>query len=76
LAQAAILKIVLHILCAPATDDVMIALNCGERVSVFEGAAGQPYSSLPGPNVQMTPAIQIFFDHIVFLWINRDDGLS
>ena len=50
LAEAGIPKIVPDILCTPATDDLMLALNCGERDCVFEGAAGQLYSSLPGPN--------------------------
>jgi len=76
LAEAGIPKIVPDILCTPATDDAMLALNCGERDCVFEGAAGQLYSSLPGPNWQMTPAIRNFFEDGVFLWINRDDGLS
>ena len=45
LAEAGIPKIVLDILCAPATDDVILALKCGERECVFEGAEGQLYSS-------------------------------
>jgi len=51
LVETGIPKIVLNIRCAPATDDVMITFGCTKRQFVFEGAAGQLNSLLPGPNV-------------------------
>jgi len=60
LAETGIPKIVLDIPCAPAIDDVVVALGCAKRKCVFEGAAGQLYSLLPGPNVHMMPAVRNF----------------
>ena len=43
LAETDIPKFVLDIPCAPAIDDVVVALGCAKRKCVFEDAAGQLY---------------------------------
>jgi len=75
LTETGIPKIVLDPQCAPATDDVTIVLGCAERQCVFEGAAGQLYSSSPGPHVHMMPAIRDFFENSLFLWIKPENLL-
>lgn len=70
-----ILRAVLDILRASATHDVMIALSCAERQCVFEGAAGQVYSLLPGPNVQLMLDIRDFSKTGLCLWIQPENLL-
>jgi len=75
LVETGIPKIVLNIRCAHATDNVMIALDCAKRQCVFEGAAGQLNSLLPGPNIHMMPAIRDVSENGLHLWNKPEDLL-
>ena len=60
-AEMTVPKILHQMLCTAASDQVMAALGCGEREIVFAGSGGLLYPSYDGPNIEMAPAVKVFY---------------
>jgi len=75
-AELAVPKILHQMLCTAASDQVVAALGCGERQIVFAGSGGLLYPSYDGPNIEMAPAVKVFYATGQWKYVTKADKLG